>query len=575
MIGFPRPFRYGLMVAAILLAGCGWLGGDSPLASNETLLRYVPEDTPYVLASVEPLPDEVADIYRQQVSSVLGLVQLGIENAMGEASTAQEQEALEILSELTSPETLEATGINRDSTSVFYGFGLLPVFRITLAEGHAIDGVLDRLETLIEQEAGDVVATASVSDRAYRVIEADQAHFVVAVLENELVAALVPAGYGDSDLRAVLGLDLPDRSIADSGRLETIADEYGFTSNMIAMLDVERLARTFFEEPSASDQAFFDLIGYEAMEVSAVCRDEFIGVADLLPLLAGGYTELDSDGIAMRFVARLREDIAAGLASIPTPVQGMGAATDALISFGVSFDIPAVRSFVEARFEALEADPLECETLSGWQESVASARMALNQPLLPIVDSVRGFAATMDLGELDFTTMEAVPEDLAVGLLVATDNAGGIIQIASAFVPPVAALNLRNDGQIVELDLPPPYSDPAVNPFGPVFFAATDNVLGFGLGETGDARLGELMEAPAGDSSTFLSMSIDLSAYYGMMADTAQNPAPADPDSPPLAVSAAMTDVMRSLQALYSRQTVDVMFTERGIEIPVRLELAQ
>ena len=114
-----------------------------------------------------------------------------------------------------------------------------------------------------------------------------------------------------------------------------------------------------------------------------------------------------------------------------------------------------------------------------------------------------------------------------------------------------------------------------MNPFGPVFFAATDNVLGFGLGETGDARLGELMEAPAGDSSTFLSMSIDLSAYYGMMADSVENLAPADPDSPPLAVSAAMTDVMRNLQALYSRQTIDVMFTERGIEIPVRLELAQ
>jgi hypothetical protein len=575
VIGFPRRFRYGFLFAAMFLVGCGWLGGDSPLISNETLLKYVPADTAYVFASVEPLPDEIADIYQLQVSSVWSMVQLGMQNAMGEDGTAQDQEGLAILNELTSAETLEATGINRDSTSVFYGFGLLPVFRITLAEGHAIDGVLDRLERLIEQEAGDIVATASIADQEYRFVEADQAHLVVAVLDNELVVTLIPTGYSDSDLRAVLGLDLPDRSIADSGRLETIADEYGFTSNLIAMLDVERLVGTFFEEPSPSDAALFDLVGYEAAEVSAVCRDEFLRVAGVLPLLAGGYTELGSDSIAMRLVARLREDIAAELASIPTPVQGMGAATDALISFGMSFDIPAVRSFVEARFDAIEADPFECEAFSGWQESVASARMVLNQPLTPIVDSVRGFAATIDLGDIDFANMEAMPEDLAVGLLVAADNAGGIIQIASAFVPQIAALDLRTDGQIVELDLPPPYSDPSTNPFGAVFFAATETVFGFGLGETGEARLGELMTAPVGDSATFLSMSIDLSSYYGLMADTAENLAPLDPDAPPLAVMAAMTDVMRNLQALYSKQTVEVMFTERGVEIPVRLELAQ
>jgi hypothetical protein len=70
-------------------------------------------------------------------------------------------------------------------------------------------------------------------------------------------------------------------------------------------------------------------------------------------------------------------------------------------------------------------------------------------------------------------------------------------------------------------------------------------------------------------------MSIDLSAYYGLMADTAENLSLIDPDEPPLALINAMTEAMRNLQVLYARETVDILFTERGIEIPVRLELAE
>jgi hypothetical protein len=45
-----------------------------------------------------------------------------------------------------------------------------------------------------------------------------------------------------------------------------------------------------------------------------------------------------------------------------------------------------------------------------------------------------------------------------------------------------------------------------------------------------------------------------------------------DPQS--VAVAASMSEMMRSIQAIYTRETIAVRFTGRGIEVPIRLELA-
>ena len=580
-----KRMRGALALLAAFVAGCGWLGGDSALTSNDSLLRYVPADTPYVVAAVEPLPDAIADLFGQQTSLARNMIELGMQNALAElgnadlpggqgpASGAPGEEALAILTELTSPEMFEASGINRDSTSVLYGFGLLPVLRVTLAEGHDFERVLDRLETLIELESNATIETGSVAGLEYRYITADQARFVIALLENELVATVVPTSFGDAELPSVLGLVLPEQSIADSGRLETIAEEYGFTASMVGLLDVERITSTFLDEPTATDAALLDLLGYDAELTNAVCRNEIRGLAGVAPLMVGGYTELNADTIATTFVVELREDIAEGLARIPTSVPGLGAVTDALLSFGMSFDIPAAREFVAARLDAIEADPFECEALAGIRELVPTIRIYLNQPLPPVVESFTGFSATMDFDDIVFASPSPAPTGMEFTVLIATDDAAGALAMASALDPEIAALDLRTDGQITELEMPGGLTGATLNPFGPTFFVATETEIGVGLGPSGEARLEELMRSPAGDPSTFLRISLDLAAYYGLLADTMGELALIDPDAPPPAAIASMAEMMRGLQAIYSRETADFRFTERGVEIPVRFDL--
>lgn len=579
MTRYPGFIRYlPTLFAAVCIAGCGWFGGDSPLSSDDTLLRYVPADTPYIVASVEPMPDEFAELYAEQVASAWEMMRSAMQNLLTTAAPGgPDRETVEMINELISPEMLERTGMSRESTSLLYGYGLLPVFRATLGEGHDFNGVLDNIESLLERQSQLVIETASIDGQNYRYLLADQARIIAAVLENEFVLTVAPVSFDDAELASILGLELPDRSIADSGRLQDIADEYGYTANLIAMFDAERIAATFLDQPNATDAKLLDLAGFDGQMISAACRNEYRDLAGVAPRIVSGYTEISQENMAMSMVVELREDIAAGLAAIPAAVPGMGAATTAMMSFGMSFDIPAMRAFANARLDALEADPFECEALADLAAVVPMARMNLNQPLPPLVDGLHGFSAMLDIGDLNLANLQSLPSDLDLAVLIATDDAAGVVSMASMFDPELAALNLGTDGQIVELSLPAGITGPGSNPFGSMYIAATESSLAVGMGSNARANLERLMAAPAGDTSSFFSMSVDTARYYGLMADALESVNAGSLAAQGAAVPqlASMSEMMRSLQDIYSREYVDVRFTERGIEMPVRLELKQ
>ena len=127
-------------IVASIIAGCA-APKESP-----SLLQYVPADTPYVVASTQPIPDSLADKLEPTIDEVLEAYQRIIRHAMAEelvelsaqedgAEKAEKLQALvdEVLS-LMSIEGIRGAGIERDSAFAFYGNGLLPVIRFELTD---------------------------------------------------------------------------------------------------------------------------------------------------------------------------------------------------------------------------------------------------------------------------------------------------------------------------------------------------------------------------------------------------------------------------------------------------------
>ncbi|MDH3374969.1 MAG: hypothetical protein OEM85_16515 [Gammaproteobacteria bacterium] len=565
---------FSVVASAFMLAACDRSKDEtsdlSLLSSKDTVLQYVPADTPYVVANVEPLPDDLMDklepkidrlmrSYQSMLSAVLASKQQELPEAERNSEKYQRANAVvDELMTLMSIEGMRSAGLGRDATGVLYGNGLLPVVRVQLSDGALFEDALSRLES----EAGEKLPVAEIGGNSIRYFDADQVKILLGVINDQAVFTVAPASFDDAQLGEVLGLKLPAKSIADSGALQKIAKDYGFTNHYVGYFDFQAIADRFVGEASGLDAELLALIDYDPAELSSVCRAEIRAVAGIAPRMVLGYTDIDKDKLDSTVVIELRDDIAAGVQTLPAAVPGLGGDKGALMSFGMSIDMKAAREFLEARLDAMEAKPFECEYFADLQAGVAGGRQALNQPLPPMVYDFKGFLAVIDEIEgLDVAT-QTPPTSIDGSFLLAMNNAEALIAMGAMFSPELASLNLQADGNPVPLELP------QMQAMGIAAFAAmNENALAISVGEDSESELDGLLRAAASDPSPFMSFSMDAARYYGFLGEAMAADGDDKENAPTAEMQAAMQEVMAAVASVYDRMSVDVRFTERGVEL--------
>ena len=564
-------------ISAFLFAACsksddtGYTGDTSILSSDETILRYVAADTPYIFAAIEPLPDDVLDKIEPHVDQMLESYQTILKAAISKKQKEMSEEernsdevqklsaVVEEMTSLLSIEGLRGAGFSRESTGAFYGNGLLPVVRWELSDGALFEEALAR----IEEKAGQKLPVAEIGEYSYRYFDADKIRFIVAVLDNQAVITLLPADSDDADTSLALGLTLPADSIINSDTLKDIATTYGYTNHYIGFFDFERIATRFTGVASGSDADLLALMDHDAAELSDICRTEIQTTAGIAPRMVMGYTTVGLNLFESSVVVELRSDIAAGLSMLPAVVPGLGGDPGGLLSFGFSLDVKAAREFFEARLDALEASPYECELFADLQASAANGRAALEQPVPPMVYDFRGFLAVIDDIEGLDIAKQTPPTSVDGRFMLAMDNAQALVSMGALFSPEVAELNLQADGKPVPLDNAQIQS----MGFSP-FVAMTEDALAIGLGENAEQDLQEMLAVTAKEPGPFMSFSMDAARYYSFIGD-AMAMAEHDDDgkAPPPEIQEAVNDIMDVVSELYDRMSVDVDLTERGIEM--------
>lgn len=563
-----------IAASAVVLVGCDKSKDEavdaSLLSSDATILQYVPADAPYVLANVEPLPDDLMDKLEPKIERVLQSYQSMLravidskrqEMPEDERDSEKSQRADAVINELMTLMSIEGmrdAGIGRDATGVLYGNGLLPVARVDLTDGALFDDALARLET----KAGEKLPVADIGGHSVRYFEADKVKILIGVINDQAVFTVAPVTFDDAQLGILLGLKPPKNSIADSGALQKIAEDYGFTTHYVGYIDVKAIAERFIGEASGLDAELIALMENDAPELSDVCRAEIRGVAGIAPRMVIGYTDISVDKLDSAMVVELREDIADGMRTLSSTVPGLGGDKGGLMSFGMSIDMQATRAFVEARLDAMEAEPFECELFADLQAGVAGGRQALQRPVPPMVYDFRGFLAVIDdIEGLDIET-QTPPTSVDGSFLLAMDNAQALVSMGTMFSPELASLNLQADGKPVPLDLP------QMQAMGITAFAAmNEGALAISVGEDAESELKGVLGADAADPSPFMSFSMDAARYYGFLGEAMSVADSDDENAPTPEMQAAMREVMEAVAEVYDRMSVDVSLTKRGVEL--------
>jgi hypothetical protein len=564
-----------MAVGALLLTGCDRDDKTAKaradlLAASADVLQYIPADSPYVFASLAPLPDDVMDHLEPKLDRVLVSYQavlrevVAMKQAESGADAVDSEEAEKVqafvdeLAGLLSVDGLRAAGIARDSLGAFYGNGLLPVMRLELSDAAKFEATLARLE----ERAGNQMPTAEIAGQSYRYFDAEQIRVVIAVTKDQAVFSLVPSSFNDEQTGRALGLTLPDSNIAETGVLEELLDKYNFTDYVVGFIDLPKMAERFVGQPTGLDSDLLALIDYDNTQLSDVCKAEVRAVAGIMPRMVIGYTNITARQFDSNLVIELREDIAQGMQALPAAVPGLGVDTQSLLAFGMSLDAQAARSFFEARIDAMEAEPFECEHFADLQAGAVSGRQALNQPVPPMVYDFKGFMAVIDnLEGLDVAT-QTPPTSIDGTFLLAMDNAQALVAMGAMFSPEIAGMNLQPDGKPVPLELP------QLQEMGVDAFAALSaSGLAISVGEEAETEVAAMLGAEAASPPPFISFSMDAARYYSFMGEAIAAGDDTGDKAPTPEMKDAMEEMMQSVADLYERMSGDVLFTEHGVEV--------
>ena len=570
-----RPFIW-LAICALAVTGCGKSTDEpesaSPLTDASGLLRYVPATTPYVVGTVAPPPDEFLDAIEPKVDRLLAayseMLRVVVSEAQSEddgdsGETDQLDAVVEELQALMSLDGLREAGVTRDSTVILYGNGLLPVLRMTLSDAKLFDDAMAR----IEARSGEQLPVAEVDGTPYRYVEDEEVRAIIATIGNELVLTVAPNSLDDDALGRLLGMTLPSESIADSGELRDIANEYGYLHEYVGLVDTVRLADTFIAEPEGLDALLLDMMGYDAGALSDACKAEFRSIAAIAPRVVAGYEEVSAGKISSITVVELRNDIAAEFSGFAAPVPGLGRIYDGLFSFGVSLNVKAIRSFFDEQVAALRKNPWECEHLADAQNGIFAAHeQALAQPVPPVLYDFHGFLAVVeDMQGFDFDRKQP-PESLDASFLLAIDNAQGLLAMGQAMIPQLAEMTIEPDGKAHRFDL-----SEADTGAESAWIALTESAIALSVGEDAETVLPALLDAEGAVPPPFMSMGLDGERYYALLAEAMR----ADEDEEmSKEMREAVSAVMSAAAVFYERLQIDVTFTERGIEIDTDMTLA-
>ena len=506
--------RYLAMgLASILLAACSHKDKDAPLA-------FVPADTPYVVANLDVLDDGTRQALLAQANAQLPS-QLAQMDAAADRLAEKDPDAARLLRALRAEfngKTVEgfaqSAGLDLKGYSAFYGLGLAPVMRFQLSDPAAFEAFIGRLETAYGKKL-EVATEGKQSYRKYVSAESGT-ELILATVDKQAVAALLPANPPQALLREALGLDRPQKNMQDDGHLADVAKARGYKDWLVGELDLTRalplalggkdpLAEAVRKAHAQAESAKTGEPVANQLLVPPACGSEAARIAARVPSISFGYTGLDAKHQDGRVDISLADDISKAFAGLKVELPGLGDTGTAPFDLSLALPVSALRTFWLAQAEAVSAKPFTCPALTDLNEGLAKLGPAMQKAAIPPFGDLLGVRLALD--SLTANPNSSLPT-FSGRLVLATSNPSGLLAMGQMMVPALAQLKPTSDGKPVAL---PAQMTGMLGQAGWVAMGEKALALGVGAGE--EAKLADTLKEPGGSAGQMTRMHLTGAMY--------------------------------------------------------------
>ena len=506
--------RYLAMgLASIALAACSHKDKDAPLA-------FVPADTPYVVANLDVLSDSTRNALLAQANAQLPsqLVQM---DSLADRLAEKDPDGAHLLRALRAEFTgktvegfAQSAGLDLKGYTAFYGLGLAPVVRFQLSDPAAFEAFVRRLENAY----GKKLDTATEGKQAYRKYVSSESgtELILATVDKQAVAALLPANPTQAMLREALGLDRPQKSMQDAGRLVDLAKAKGYKQWLVGELDLTRalplalsgkdaLVESVRKAHAEAESAKTGEPVANQLQTSPACSTEASRIAARVPLMSFGYTKLDAKHQDGRVDIALADDISKAFAGLKVDLPGLGNVGTAPFDLSLALPVSHLRTFWLAQASAVAAKPFTCPALTDLNEGFAKLDPLLQKAAIPPFGDLLGMRIALDT--LTPNANSSLPT-FSGRLVLATNNPSGLFAMGQMMVPALAQLKPSSDGKPVALP------QQMAGMLGqPAWVAMSDKALALGVGAGEDAKLANTLKEPGGSTGQMTRMHLTGAMY--------------------------------------------------------------
>lgn len=450
---------------SMMLAGAmalATLAACSKEQASDSLLAYVPADTPYAIVSAEPLDPALRRAWlekfggRQILDAAGRFMDLAEKNAKDDEARQDLAIARKLLAELgpmLDPAVSSPLGLAARQEMAFYGHGLLPVLRMRLDDPAAFEASVARIEASV----GKTMDRAEVGGKTVRRQVLEDVVLYLAVIDNQAVLALTPSSADEQVREAALGLSRPAQSLAQTSTIADLVSRYQLAPMAgVGYIDSQRLLSSLLAPEHPGDKALLEAIesgeedeGQTPTDSSDdTCKAEARLLAEQFPRIVIGGTRFDANALDTLTVIELKPEWASQWAAVASPQAGGSTPKDALVWFGFGLDPIKTGTLLGKIADKTRTEPWQCAELAGLNEAMGKLKESLNPMVIGMSANFHGVFLSLDSIEFDDNRE---PSGATGVLALSSPQPAAVWSFAQAQVEALAGIDLQPGGPLVDV----------------------------------------------------------------------------------------------------------------------------
>jgi hypothetical protein len=464
--------------------------------------------------------------------------------------------------------SLASWGIPDSPMIASYAVGLSPVLRISLNDADQFNKKIEEMEIKAQTKA-EPETLGKATFRRYSLTESEpKISLIIGTDSNNAVFMLDVGADSEQALSLALGQSKPEKSLAESKRLESLQAAYTLNPAFIGYIDHRQIVTGLTTKDgnwmAKMVQELVPQLPKKAAKSLAElqtegCQKDFKAIADNWPQTVGGYTNFDLKGTPSRIdsitvVESKDKNLLDGLRSLRGFVPDYSN-DSAAFSFGLGLNMENIAPLLIQQWKEVTTKQYSCSLLQQMQADVKKKNPMAAGIAASMATGVRGLAFSLFDVQMEPPKAEGqppMPKSLDALLSLSAKDPVSLVQTAAAVFPPLATLDLPADGSPVPL--PVPISLP-VTPSA----AVNGQHLTVYVGEQGGKAAKALASAALDSSPGIMAASIDYSRYYQLAGDMIAYKAGEQ--------NADVAALFEAMKKAKMRVLMKLDFTERGIEM--------